>query len=369
MTVSNAHDKALQIVRMKGPVVPSQINKELDTNIMFTSAILGELVSKNMLKISSIKSGGSPLYYYPGQENKLEQYAENLHPKEKEAFDLLKEKRILRDEKQAPAVRAALRQLKDFAKPLQVTINNTNHIFWKWYAVPNEEAEKTIRDMMGITDRERPSNEGNHSRNTDENLKNRQTDSQGGPAVKDEENDDRKSMMDNKRESPQPSKDNETNNQEPAKKTEAKNIEEKKKDVQSSLGQKAYSGDENDNAKKEAKPKEGKECEDAGEPDDSFFRRIKKYFDDNSIEMLDFNIIRKESDIEFTVKIPSPVGTLTYFCKAKNKKKVNDGDLSSVYISAQSKKLPVFFITTGELTKKAEKLLENEFKNMSLKKI
>src|SRR3989344_6535509 len=115
MTVPNAHDKVVQIVRLKGPIFPSQINKELDTNIIFASAILSELVDKKTLRISSIKVGGSPLYYYPGQEYKLQNFANNLHSKEKDAYELVRQKRILEDSKQEPAIRAALRQINDFA--------------------------------------------------------------------------------------------------------------------------------------------------------------------------------------------------------------------------------------------------------------
>ena len=67
--------------------------------------------------------------------------------------------------------------------------------------------------------------------------------------------------------------------------------------------------------------------------------------------------------------MPTAVGNVDYFCKAKNKKKCNDGDLSSAYLKGQAKKMPVLFITTGEVTKKAENMLENEFKGMILKQI
>ncbi len=69
------------------------------------------------------------------------------------------------------------------------------------------------------------------------------------------------------------------------------------------------------------------------------------------------------------LKIPSPVGHLNYFCRAKNKKRVNDGDLSSFFVSAQMRKMPGLFLTVGELTKKAKDLLENEFKSIKVKNI
>lgn len=314
MAIPNAHDKVVSLVRLKGPVLPSQINKEIETDILFASAILSELVYKKTLKISSLKVGGSPLYYAPGQEYKLQQYSDKLHPKEKEAYEILKQKKILKDDKQQPAIRAALRQIKDFAKPLQVTSNGVNHIFWKWYLLPNEEAGKTIRSLMKIPEIKKQ-----------EPIKPQPVQKKIEPEVK------KKTAEKTEEKKPVPKR------------------EIKKKEVQKEL-------------KKEPEIK-------IDEPKDKFFRKLKKYFDESSITVLDFKVVRKESDIEFTVKIPSTVGTLTYFCKAKNKKKVSDGDLSAVYINAQSKKMPVLFLTTGELTKKAKGLLEKEFRNLSVKKI
>ena len=63
------------------------------------------------------------------------------------------------------------------------------------------------------------------------------------------------------------------------------------------------------------------------------------------------------------------MGVLPFYCKAKNKKTINDGDLSSVFIQSQSRKLPVLLLTTGDLTKKAKELLEKEFRGMHIKRI
>ena len=104
-------------------------------------------------------------------------------------------------------------------------------------------------------------------------------------------------------------------------------------------------------------------------PKGRFSKIIEDYFTKNRIKIIEENIVRKESESEFIIQVPSSVGSLTYFCKAKSKKKINDGDLSSAYIQGQSKKLPVLFLTKGELTKKAEGLLEKEFKGMYVKKI
>lgn len=345
MTAANAHDKVVQMIRIRGPVIPSQVNKEIDTNILFASAILGELSCKKILKVSSVKIGGSPLYYLPGQESMLQRYADKLHPKEKEAYDILNRKKVLDDSKQVPAVRAALRGIKDFAKPLQVTHNGANHLFWKWYLLSNEEAESMIKGMLGISEPEAKKQPEERKEKASERI-------QEKAAERLPEREERIEKVEHKKvEQPR---------SEP-RRIDSMRHEFRKPEVQRALKETVE--------KAPRRPPKEEHVPAENEPNDRFFRKAKKYFDESSIKMIDFRILKKEMEIDFTVKIPSTVGTLTYFCKARNKKKISDGDLSSVYIQAQSKKMPVLFLTPGDLTKKAKELLEKEFRNMSVKKI
>ena len=103
--------------------------------------------------------------------------------------------------------------------------------------------------------------------------------------------------------------------------------------------------------------------------DDDFFNTIKDFFEKSGIEIVDFEPIRKGSEHDFVITLPSNVGVLNYYCKAKSKAKINEGDLSTAFVQGQIKKLPIIFITVGNLTKKAEDLLSKEFKNMFIKKI
>ncbi|MFC1682475.1 hypothetical protein ACFL0X_02575, partial [Nanoarchaeota archaeon] len=63
--------------------------------------------------------GSSPVYFLEGQERGLEGFSNHLKSKEKEAFDLLKEKKFLGDSEIEPAIRVALRAIKDFAVPFE----------------------------------------------------------------------------------------------------------------------------------------------------------------------------------------------------------------------------------------------------------
>jgi len=99
------------------------------------------------------------------------------------------------------------------------------------------------------------------------------------------------------------------------------------------------------------------------EEEDEFIKALQIYFKDKSIEIVDYNIIKKEAEIEFSIRVPSVIGLSDYYCRAKNKKKLNEGDLSTAYVIGQVKKLPVLFLSYGDLTKKAKSMLDKEFKN------
>ncbi len=132
---SEIKEKILYILKIKGPSLPAHIARETGLSILFASAFLSELVSENKVKISHMKIGSSPIYYIPGQEIRLENFAHHLNNKEKEAFLLLKEKKFLKDSEQHPAIRVALREIKDFAVPFKKDEN----IFWRYFSVPENQ--------------------------------------------------------------------------------------------------------------------------------------------------------------------------------------------------------------------------------------
>ncbi len=140
--------EALSVVMEKGPLQPSQIATTVNTNILFASAILSELVDNKKIKITHVKRGGSPFYYVQGQEEKLMDLAKYLSGKTKEAYDLLSEKLVIRDSSAEPWQRVALRELKDFAVPVHVNYKGVQETFWKWYLTSNDEAKGLIKDLF-----------------------------------------------------------------------------------------------------------------------------------------------------------------------------------------------------------------------------
>ncbi len=276
-------NQILNYVRMSGPVLPLQVSKAIGKDLLFSGAILSQLVSKKMILISHAKIGGSPVYYDKGQEPKLSILYGNLPLKEKEAYNLLREKKILLDRNQEPSIRVALRQIRDFAMPFKTTVDGNEELFWRWYTA----TEAEIKALFG------------------------------------------KKEEQGKIEKPEVKVKIEVEKPKVEIKVEQKKIEIKQKRL---------------------------------EVEDEFLKQINGFMDLNKIEVLEEQIVKKKKEIDMVVKVPSNVGALYYFVAARNKKKISDGDISLAYHKGQEKKLPVLFLSSGELSKKAEGYINNNLK-------
>lgn len=358
-------DELLKIIRTKGPVLPVQVAKEVETSILFASAMLSELVSAKILKVSSVKIGGSPLYYLPEQKSRLQEFSKHLAQKEKEAYELLKSRKVLRESEQVPPIKVALRNIKDYAWPLSATVNNSKEIFWRWYLTTNEEAAEIIKERMGIK-KEKPkveeekkdmlestksaeaNNDAAQKSGEDAGKKELSKDSAGAAAQSGKAMPEQEQAAKKK---PEPAREKEKPEQ------EQRNLQ--KEEVQQKI---AKSPEEEQNIKREpAKSNENRE--EAG-----FAEEMLSYLGKNNIKVLQKETIRK-NEIDFIVELQSAVGNLRYYCKTKSKQRIGEGDLSSAYVQGQLRKLPVLFLSYGEPTKRAREMLSNEFKNMVFKKI
>ncbi|MBL7055632.1 hypothetical protein ISS07_01835 [Candidatus Woesearchaeota archaeon] len=296
------NEEILAIVKERGPVLPAQISGNVNESVLMTSARLSELLSNKQIKISYLKVGGSPLYYFSGQENKLQEHSDNLEDKEKEAYTLLKDKKILRDREQEPAIRVALRQIKDFAIPLQVEYQGNTEIFWKWYLTPPEETQQSIKDTLS------------------------------GKLIAEDKLEKEKIEI--------PKEAAEKKKEKPQKKLEEKRAETKKSENKEPKIQKGY-----------------------------FILEVMSFFNQNNISILEEKDVKKNSETNYVLEVDTPIGKTKYFCKARKKKKISDADLSTAFVQAQARNLPLLFLTDGELTKKAKEALENELQNINFKNI
>ncbi|MBN2421871.1 hypothetical protein JXB41_01475 [Candidatus Woesearchaeota archaeon] len=291
-------NSVLEIIKAKGLVIPRDIMKELGGDTFLIGAVLSQLKDSKQIKVSYTKIGGSPVYYYPGQESRLQDLFKYLNPKEKEAYNLIRQGGILQDSTLEPAIRVALREIKDFAKPVEVTLKDQKILFWKWYLLPNNFVESKIRESLS-------------------------------------------------KQQPQ--------------KTETEIPEKKPKDIEKKAIQREEKTDKV--GKKQEQKKEEKPTQ------DDFLSTINDYFQEKNIEIIEKELIKKNKEFDFIIRVPSAAGKLNFYCKAKNKKRINEGDLSSAFVKAETKKLPILYLTTGKLTKKAKDMLNEEFKNITVNNI
>ena len=84
------------------------------------------------------------------------------------------------------------------------------------------------------------------------------------------------------------------------------------------------------------------------------------YFDKNKIKVLGSHVVRKNSEINYEVEISSDIGILKYLAKFKNKKIINDKDLSVALSDGLNLGLPVIIYSNGVLNKKGREFLSKK---------
>lgn len=355
--MSDQRDVAFNFIKANGPVLPVDVSKVLRTNILFASAVLSELVERKTLKMSCAAIGGSKLYYIPNlQEHMLgDKLFHALNPVEREVFTLLKENKVLRDRVLEPKQRIALRALKDFAFPLTITLGEQSEIFWKFHIITDEEAKPIIstyiedapaEKMKEVVAEKKPEIKEQTQVNVNDIVAKLREElvRELAPKLKEKEEEITRLKEDKIK------KEKESVKEEikPKEIVKHKNIE-----AAEEVEQDKYSDDEEEKElfvdKAEIKKPEGK-----------FYKEILDFFNSSGIKVLKEEMIKKEKEYEFVVKIPSAFGTLNYFVKARDKKTFNDSDVSLAYSSGQLRKLPTILLGKGKLNKKAILLIEDK---------
>ena len=255
--MSELKDRVYDIVMSSGPVLPVQVSQKIQTNIILASALLSELVSDKKVKLTNAKIGTSPLYYVDGQEAKLEILQYYLPGKEKEAYKMIKDLKLVTDSELEPAIRVALGNLKDFAIP--VYFDNVLH--WRWYLAGDIKPMKTIVPE----------------------------------------------------------------------KVELVKVAKKTKRV----------------------------------IDSKFKDYVVKHLNDSGIELIE-QIQNLKKEFLSICSFDSKIGKLVYLVYAKDKKNINESDLSLAYNYGLKFKLPVIVLTSGELSKKSQKYLNENLKGYVL---
>ena len=284
-------EKIVSFIKVNGPVLPVQVSKQFGGDLFFAGAVLSELVGRQKVRISNAKVGGSPVYYVDGQEYKLHVLYDHLKDVHKKVYDLLKDNKVLRDKDLEAWQRVALREIKDFAYPIQ----NEDGIFWKWYLISDNEAIQIIKERYYPELKEAPLEM---------------------PEVM------------------------------PVVKQGA--VEEKVALIEDSLPKEII--------KEFQKPKLKK----VHEPGDTSIA-VRNYFSQKKAVIIEEKILRKNSELEYLVEIPSSVGKVKFFVKYRNKKVITDADLVLAHNDAQLRKLPLLFLSSGDLNKKAIEYASKHF--------
>ncbi|UCD21130.1 MAG: hypothetical protein JSW08_01125 [archaeon] len=287
----------LQIIKEKGPCIPSNISGQIKLSLLFTSALLSELVSDKALKLSYLKIGGSPLYFLPGQEEQLENFTKYLAGQEKDTLKILREKKVLNEEDLKPVQRVALRNMKDFSVAIKLKQDGKEKVFWRHFTFPEEEAKREIERLLKDSERKEEQEPKKEEIKPKEVIK---------PAK------------------PEVTKPVEKKVEKPKEKKEEKLLHPK--------------------VKRKRKDKLG------------LFKE--KVFDHLKSKKIDIFKNLDEGNKLCIALVDSEIGLLKYLVYGLNKKTINEADLSLASSEGQHEKLPVLIITIGRLTKKGTEYLK-----------
>jgi hypothetical protein len=289
--------QVLEVVQRQGPTIPNSIKQALgESDATMINVYLSQLKEQGKISFTNLQLGTSMFSYTPDQVDKLETLIKHLNDKDQRTANLLKEKKILRASEQDPLVRVSLQEIKDFAKPIKVTTKQGEEIFYRYYKVSLEEAQTIIRNQLS-------------------------------PQTEPEQTPETETKQEVQEQKPQPK-------QEEPKPLEPQKIsEEKPKPVQKPEQQTSLSTPEKIESK--------------------FGQQVEAYCKKNNIAIKHYEEIRKDSDIELVLEVPTAVGTITFFAKARSKKSSNDGDLAAAILKAKTYNLPALYLTTGNVTNKA----------------
>ena len=300
----------MSIIEQKGPSLPVQIARMINVSPLFTSVFLSELKENNKLKTSHMKVGSSAIFYIQGQEAQLENFVEHLNQREKEAFFLIKKSQVLEDDKQPPVVRVAIRAIKDFATPLKISSNNAERIFWKYHLLGEKEFDDKVRKILNpLAETAEPKRE-KISEKPEENK----------VATTDKTNLKEEGISENISSINQEEK-----------------IEEQIKEV-------------------ELKPKQKKQAQ------SEFADKIKDYLLSKDIEIL-ASIVEKKKEFTAKIRVDTIFGKQEYYLIAKDKKKINETDITLALQKAQTEKMLALILSPGEIDKKASPHIK-EWRNL-----
>jgi hypothetical protein len=253
-----------------------------------------------------MRVGGTPIYFLPGQEQELEKFSIHLPHKEREALNLLKQKRFLKDSEQEPAIRVALRSIRDFSFPFK----KGEDLYWRHISVPeNEIFEQKIEVKEEVKEKE-------EKKEIEKEVKEQKVETK-----------------------PEEKKEKPRKERKPRQKKEVKEVKEQKLEIFD-------------------KPLKTEKLIEKSD----FIKNIEKFLERNSIKIIR-EIELKKREYYAIVETENKLGVQGFLCIAKDKRNVNENDLRIGLEKAREMKSPLLFIAPGSLNKKGAAYIE-EMKNL-----
>lgn len=319
--------KIISFLENSGPSLPVRIAKAIEMDPVFASAIASELLGSKQIKTSYMKIGASPLYLLPGQEQKLEEHTEHLKSVEKEAYLRLKGEKLIKDEEESPAIRVALRNIKDFATPFKFQ----EKIMWKYSFSTDEEIEKLLSIPKQNTSPEPKTKEVE--------LEAEKTESEAKKIeIRNEKPETEKIEIRNERTKPENIIEQEETGEVPkaweVKKEEIKEIKEKSKKIENIFTQ------------PESKEKEPE-----------FLTETKKFLKQKNIEFIE-EIRTEKKEVMSIVSVTSQLGKIKFLLIAKNKKTATKDEIDAAIQIATKNKMPCLLIIRKGPSKPIQKLID-----------
>ncbi|MFA5020370.1 MAG: hypothetical protein WC533_04725 [Candidatus Pacearchaeota archaeon] len=307
--VVDQKEKMMQFIETCGPTIPVRMANYLRVDSIIVSAMLSELLSEKRLVLSHMRVGNSPIYFMKGQEFKLENFSQYLSSKEREAFEMLKDNSVLDDEKMLPAIRVALRAIKDFA----FSFNCNGKTYWRYLKVNEDKAVELINS--GLTVLKQISEQISVQKPAFLIQRGIETNYQGEVAVK----------------------------------HEGIEVEKKQAEFVSPFDAGAKDKEKSEFIQElEIKPIIKVIRKARAKPKSNFEIKINKFIEESKLEISE-NLKNKKKEIIGVIRFNGR----EHLFIAKDKKIINESDINSLLKSGKKMKLPILLVSEGEPNKKA----------------
>ncbi len=358
MESSDKREQIIAFLRKNGPSLPVQVAKAVQISSLFAGAYLSELYKERTVFISHIKIGNSPLYFLSEHIPLLENFSKHLKEKEKDAFLLLKKQGVLKDSKQTPVIRVALRSIKDFAIPIKIG----EEIFWKYFTITNQEQVMEIIEKNEKFEFPKPAQIKKPAVKEEQSNQQEKQKKQEGQQLKLEEISVKPAQVQVKQQAIAPKAKPEVTAEQLKEIAEREIGQEIKKEQEEKKAE--IEIEESEKETEESKEEEGffapikalisgrKTGQKRIEAKEKFLQQIRGYLSQKNIELLELQKLDKKQLIAIIKKAEEK-----YLLVAFNKSKFDEDDLIKIHRKHPDTEIPFYFLSKSEITKKTEEII------------